>query len=495
MIAVLYALGMAVLTVYGLNLLWLSVNYASSETLRPDPVPPADQLPDPPSSWPRVTVQVPLYNEKYVAERIIDACANLDYPADKLEIQVLDDSTDQTVDIARHRVAYWQQRGCPITHVHRTHREGYKAGALQNGMNITSSELLAVFDADFVPRADFLRRAVPYMEDSSVGMVQARWKHLNADTGLLTQIQAMSLDAHFAVEQNVRQSLGYFINFNGTAGIWRRSCIEDAGGWEGDTLTEDLDLSYRAQLRGWNLQFLPRLSVPAELPVDVNGLRTQQFRWAKGSWQTALKLLGPLWTSDQPVRTRIEGTIHLTAHAVFPCTLIVALSHAPLFVLESFGYGPGNLYFGVMGLGLWAFAGVLLSQIFAQRDLYADWVARLRNVIWFMAGSMGLALNNTQAVLEALIGKPSDFVRTPKFRARSDSTVGQWVRKGYASGSQVPAMAWFEALAALYCAAGVIVLIALGEWVAVPFQLLFTAGFGLISGFTFRQAWVHRRAR
>ncbi len=494
MIALLYAAGMAVLMIYGLNLLWLSVGYADADTLRSGPVPSADEYPEPPAEWPHVTIQIPLYNELYVAERIIDACAALDYPVDKLEIQVLDDSTDETVDIARERVSYWQERGRSMTHIHRSHREGFKAGALQNGMKIASAELLAVFDADFVPRPDFLRRAVPYLEDASVGMVQARWRHVNADMDLLTKIQAMSLDAHFAIEQQVRQLFGCFINFNGTAGIWRRSCIEDAGGWEGDTLTEDLDLSYRAQLRGWELRFLPRVSVPSELPVDVNGLRTQQFRWAKGSWQTALKLLGPLWRSDRSLRVKAEGTIHLTAHAVFPSTLLVALTHVPLFALQSVGYGPGKLYFGIMGLGLWAFAGVVLSQIFAQRDLYPDWWPRVQHVVWFMAGSMGLALNNSHAVFEALIGRPSDFVRTPKFRTRPDTTVGQWVQKVYASGSRVPTMAWLEALMTIYCAAGVIVLIGLGEWVAVPFQLLFTAGFGLISGYTFRQAWIHRRS-
>lgn len=492
MVAVLYAVGMAVLLLYGLNLLWLSVTYANTDTQRPGPVPAPDQLPEPPPEWPRMTVQIPLYNEQYVAERVIDACANLDYPASKLNIQVLDDSTDVTVEIVRKRVNYWRERGLSITHIHRTHREGYKAGALQNGMHRADSELLAVFDADFVPEPDFLRRAVPCLQDDSVGMVQARWQHLNAETGLLTRIQAMSLDAHFAIEQYMRQHLGCFINFNGTAGIWRRSCIEDAGGWEGDTLTEDLDLSYRAQLEGWNLQFLPDVSVPAELPVDVNGLRTQQFRWAKGSWQTALKILGPLWRSDQPPTVKAEGTLHLTAHAVFPCALIVALLHAPLFVLQDLGYGPGRPYFGVMGLGLWAFAGVLLSQTFAQRAFYPDWLNRLQDVIWFMAGSMGLAVSNTHAVLEAVVGKPSAFIRTPKFRAKPETRMGQWVRNVYASGAAVPGVAWLEAAMAVYCTAGVVVLAVLGEWAAVPFQTLFAAGFGLISGYTFRQAWAHR---
>lgn len=492
MIAAFYAVGMMVLLMYGLNLLWLAVGYARTDHQRPGKVPQANGLPEAPKRWPRVTVQIPLYNEQHVAKRIIDACAQLEYPADRLEVQVLDDSNDKTVEIVRRRVDYWQAKGVSICQVRRSSREGFKAGALANGMQEARGDLLAVFDADFVPKPDFLLRTVPCFKKASVGMVQARWEHLNDGASWLTRIQALSLDTHFGIEQAVRQRLNCFINFNGTAGIWRRRCIEEAGGWAGDVLTEDLDLSYRAQLKGWQLEFVSEVGVPAELPVDVNGLRTQQFRWAKGSVQTALKLLGPLWRSTHPLRVKLEGSLHLTAHMVFPFVLLVAALHAPLTVMKSWGNGPDGWYFGLMGLGLWAFVGVGLSQLFAQRLLYPRWLERMKGFLWFMAGSMGLAINNSQAVFEALLGKSSPFVRTPKFRV-DPKAPQHWMHKMYASGQQIPALAWAEAAAAVYCLAGLGVIAALEEWAALPFQALFVLGFGFMSGHSFYQVWSYRQ--
>jgi hypothetical protein len=267
------------------------------------------------------------------------------------------------------------------------------------------------------------------------------------------------------------------MNFNGTAGVWRRACIEDAGGWEHDTLTEDLDLSYRAQLRGWEFKYLPRVEVPAELPADINALRTQQHRWTKGAVETALKMAGRLWRSDAPSRVKLEGSFHLTAHFAFPFILLAALTHAPLLLLKHLGHGPGEVYFAVMGFGLFGFAGFFLAQLFAQRALYPDWGRRLRLFPVFMAGSMGLSLSNTQALWQALRGEHTPFVRTPKY----GGTQGDgWWRSRYAV-AELPRVVWGEAALALYCTAGLALVVALGEWAAVPFQALFAAGFVLIT--------------
>lgn len=496
MIAALYALSMGVLILYGTNLLWLALGYAKQDRLLPGAVPSDPEAPPPaPAEWPRVTVQLPVYNERYVIERLIDACVALDYPKDRLEIQVLDDSTDETAMLIARRVDFWEKRGINIVHVHRKDRTGYKAGALQNGVRLAEGTCIAIFDADFIPPANYLKRIIPYFSDPEVGLVQARWGHLNADHSLLTRIQAASLDAHFAIEQFVRNRTDCFMNFNGTAGVWRRSCILDAGGWAGDTLTEDLDLSYRAQLNGWQFKYVPEIEVPAELPVDINALRTQQFRWTKGAAETSIKVLKRLWTSPQPMRVKVEGTLHLTNHIVFPFVLLVAALHAPLLYMKNLTPdGPGDLYFAVMGTGLLAFAGVFLVQLFAHRALYPDWATRMRIFPLFMAGTMGFALSNTHAIFEALVGKKTAFVRTPKLSTNPRGTATRtWWRSTYARVS-LPPVVWLECLLALYCIGGLGIAILVGEWLAVPFQAMFAVGFGMVGVYNLQQVWQARRA-
>ncbi len=547
MLAFLYALATLVLTVYGLNLLWLSIAYVRKSRLREGPVPEPDALPPRKEPWPDVTVQLPLYNEPLVAERLIDACAQLQYPTRKLEIQVLDDSTDETVQIVANRVAYWRTRGIDVIHIHRENRTGYKAGALKNGLMLARGEFIAIFDADFLPPPRFLLTMIPYFDEPAVGMVQGRWGHINAEESLLTRIQAFGLDAHFALEQFVRNRAGYFMNFNGTAGVWRRACIEDAGDWHSDTLAEDLDLSYRAQLNGWLFRFIENVEVPAELPFDITALRTQQYRWTKGAAEVALKLLKRIWRSPLPWDVKVEGSFHLTAPFVFPFVLLVALLHPPLLILDDVGLnGPSELYFGLLGIGLLGFAGFFLAQVFAQRALYPDWFKRVCFFPLFMAGTMGMALSNTGALLHALRGKKTAFVRTPKYntsqhhplhqktsqatsaprdtpqQATSQQTFSQQTFSqqtlsqhatlrespvqvlGYAPAlkpaapsrprRRIPAVVWLEAVLAVYCTSGLGAIIMYGEWAAVPFQVLFALGFGLITVFNIQHLFLTSKA-
>ncbi len=474
--AALYALALLVLLVFGLNQLWMAWRFARADGLRPGPVPEPAARPAPPAAWPVVTVQLPLFNERAVAARLIDACAALDYPASRLEIQVLDDSTDKTRDVVAARVAHWRRRGVDIVHVCRDDRAGYKAGALAGGLAFARGDLVAIFDADFVPPPGFLRRIVPCFDAPDVGLVQARWAHLNAGASALTRVQAALLDAHFVVEQGVRHAAGCFMSFNGTAGVWRRACIEDAGGWQADTLTEDLDLSYRAQLRGWRFRFAPEIGVPAELPTSVAAWRQQQFRWTKGTAETARKTLRRLWAAPLPFRVRLQGALHLTGFLVYPAILTAALLHAPLLTAHALGAGVSDAYLGALGLGLFAFAGMTLAHLLTQRALHPDWPRRMRGFPAVLAASMGLAVSNTRAAAEALLGRRSPFVRTPKGRS-------------YAPTVRIPLG---EVVLAAYCTAGLCVLLAVGAWAAVPFQLLFTAGFGFVGLY---DSAARRRAR
>ncbi len=475
---------MAVLVLYGVNLLYLSLVFVRHERTKSGRAC-AATLPRNGAVMPMVTVQVPLYNEALVARRIVDAVAGLAYPSDHLEIQILDDSTDDSRTIIAQRVGHWRTLGVDITHVRRPGREGYKAGALANGLALCRGAFIAMFDADFVPDPDFLRRMMPAFDDPEVGMVQARWGHLNADASRLTRLQAFALDGHFALEQAARYAGGYFMSFNGTAGIWRRACIEDAGGWQSTTLTEDLDLSYRAQLKGWRFRFLADSETPAELPQDINAWRAQQFRWTKGTTETALKLLGRLWLASQPLAVKIQGTLHLTAHVVFPFLVLVTLLHAPLLVMEHAGYGPGPYYFAVMGCCLVGLLGFFLAQLFAQRSLYPDWGRRMLFFPMVMAGTMGMALSNTRAIWQAVRQHRTPFERTPKHTDRP------WWQSRYAQRSVTPVM-FGEAVLALYSITGLVALTLLGAWAALPFQAVFVLAFTFVTSWNVQQ---YRRTR
>jgi cellulose synthase/poly-beta-1,6-N-acetylglucosamine synthase-like glycosyltransferase len=361
---------------------------------------------------PRITVQLPMYNEDIVAERIIRASCLIDYPRDKIEIQVLDDSTDHSADIAKAACEEWAAKGYPIRYIHRSNRIGYKAGALEAGLAQASGEFIAIFDADFVPPRDILHNVVDYFTDDKIGMVQVRWDHLNRDASLLTKSQAIFLDGHFVIEHTARNRSGRFMHFNGTAGVWRRTTIGDAGGWQHDTLTEDLDLSYRAQLKGWQFVYLPQFCAPAELPPEIIGFKQQAHRWTKGSMQTAIKLLPKILRSKHlPYTVKSEAFFHLTNTIVYPLMVLLTLMMYPAFVYAD---APLKAY---ALLGHWLFSG----SLFVQRELFgknAGWKALLY-LPFLMAIGVGVSLNNAKAVIEAIFSsarrQPSEFVRTPKY--------------------------------------------------------------------------------
>lgn len=440
---------------------------------------------------PLVTVQLPIFNELYVVNRLIDAVCALDYPKDRLEIQVLDDSTDETRSLAAESVRLYREQGFNIKHIMRGDRSGFKAGALRAGLLAAEGEFLAIFDADFVPRPEFLKKTIPYFyQDPRIGLVQTRWEHLNSDYSLLTRTQAMALDGHFVIEQDVRNKAGFFINFNGTGGIWRRTAIVDAGNWHSDTLTEDLDLSYRAQLRGWKFKYLNNVTSPAELPSGVNALKTQQFRWTKGAIETARKLLPQVWKSDIPFRVKIHSTFHLTNNIVFPFILLAGLLNVPLVFIKQ--NGGHELYFSLMSVFVLAFIGSFLFYLLSQKSVYPDWRRRLMLFPLFMAGSMGFAVNNSRAVFEGLFKRKSDFIRTPKYRieGKSDS----WLEKEYVP-VKIEWIVAIEVLLAVYCFFGVISSLYYLEIAAVPFQLLYFAGFTYVSALSIKHAWHARRLR
>jgi cellulose synthase/poly-beta-1,6-N-acetylglucosamine synthase-like glycosyltransferase len=427
--------------------------------------------------FPMVTIQLPIYNEMYVIERLIKTVCEIDYPIDKMEIQVLDDSTDETVEITANIVKEYQLRGFDIKHIHRKDRTGFKAGALKEGLKTAKGEFIAIFDADFIPRKNFLKIVLPFFKDPKIGMVQTRWEHLNRSYSLITQIQALALDGHFVLEQQVRNKAGYFINFNGTSGVWRKECIIDAGNWEADTLTEDLDLSYRAQLKGWKFKYLTDFTTPSEIPSEINSLKSQQFRWTKGAIETAKKMLIRVWKSDLPFKTKIMCSFHLTNNIVFPFILLACLLNMPIVLIKN--SGQYDTYFIFMSVFVLAFIASFLFYLYSQKDVYEDWRSRILLFPVFMAGSMGFAINNTKAVFEALINKKSEFVRTPKYGIEDQED--KWHDKKYVHKNVVKFSVILESLVALYSLACVIVSLVTLQIAAIPFQLMFTFGFGLVA--------------
>jgi cellulose synthase/poly-beta-1,6-N-acetylglucosamine synthase-like glycosyltransferase len=439
---------------------------------------------------PRVTVQLPIYNELYVVERLVAAACKIDYPRELLEIQLLDDSTDGTTEIAAATVLKHREMGFDIHHIHRTNRQGFKAGALEHGLKLAKGEFIAIFDADFIPAENFLLDVIDYFSDPKVGMIQARWGHINREYSLLTQVESVILDGHFMIEHGGRHLSGRFFNFNGTAGIWRRETIETAGGWEHDTLTEDTDLSYRAQMIGWNFLYLPHIVCPAELPVEMNSFKTQQSRWAKGLVQTAIKLLPRIMRSDLPLKIKIEAFFHLTANISYPLMIVLSFLLLPAMIVR-FNQGWFQMLYIDLPLWLAATASVSTFYLVSQRELYPDWRMRMKYLPFLMSVGIGLSVSNSKAVMEAILGIKSSFNRTPKYMIESKKD--SWATKKYLRKTGV--MPLFELSLGLYIALVVFYAFNNENYPTIPFLMLFVVGFTYMGLMSILHIAVHRWLR
>ncbi len=430
-----------------------------------------------PTEWPRVTVQLPIYNERYTVERLINAVARFEYPRDRLQVQVLDDSTDDTTDLIRRLVDKHAANGLDIELIHRTDQSGFKAGALAEGLKTAKGELVAIFDADFVPPAGWLKKTVPEFHDLRLGCLQTRWGHLNDKFNTLTLAQSLGIDGHFVIEQAARSRNHLFMNFNGTAGLWRKACIEDAGGWQSDTLTEDLDLSYRAQLRGWQIDYLPDVVVPAELPAQIEAFKKQQFRWAKGSFQTLKKLVPSLLESDTPWYKKMLGLFHMTGYFVHPLMLGALLLMLPV------GFFTPQVFKWMPWMMIAAFAPPLMYLLSATEHLprLSD---RLRLIPLLTVIGFGLSLNNTVAALQGLFGRGRGaFVRTPKFSLTNSKS--NWANNRYAM--PISPMVWAELGLGLYALLTGIILASRYSWQTLPWLLVYSASYFYIAALNLAQ--------
>ncbi len=430
-----------------------------------------------------VTVQLPMFNEMYVAERLLESVAGIDYPKNRLEIQVLDDSTDETQHIAKAKVDELIERGFDATYIHRTDRSGYKAGALENGVKVAKGDYLLVFDADFVPTPSIVRDLIQHFTDPTVGMVQARWGHLNRDYSMLTRVQSMMLDGHFVVEHIARNRSGRFFNFNGTAGIWRRAAIVDAGGWQHDTLTEDMDLSFRAQMRGWRFVYVPDALAPAEVPCEMNSFKSQQFRWAKGSAQTAKKLLITVLRAKLPWHVKLEAIFHLTNNFAYLFLVILAMLQLPNMILRQQISRPELLLLDVPLFALTS-GSIVLFYLTTHRALYGNVWEAIRRLPLMMALGIGLSLNNARAVVEGLFGRESEFVRTPKHGVTTKTQT--WTKAKYRVSKNL--YSWLEFGFGLYFVATIALAMVIGAWFSIPFLVLFMIGFLYVGGLSLYQA-------
>jgi len=475
-----YFLILLVLSMYGSHRYFMAFLYYRHKYKMPMPNGRLAKLP-------AVTVQLPIFNEMYVVERLIDAVCKLDYPRELLEIQVLDDSTDETSRIAEACVERHRAEGLDVVFLHRTNRHGFKAGALEEGLRKAKGEFVAVFDADFVTSSDFLKKTVPYFSDPKVGMVQVRWEHINREYSALTQAQSIFLDGHFMIEHTARNRSGRFFNFNGTAGIWRRSTIQDAGGWQHDTLTEDLDLSYRAQLKGWQFVFLPHVVSPAEIPVDMNAFKGQQHRWAKGSIQTARKLLPAILKADLPFTVKQEAFFHLTNNIAYLLMVVLSLlMPASLVIRIQHGWNAVLL----LDFPFFVMATLSVSAFFvaSQREVGRSFWNQIKYLPFLMSLGIGLSVNNAKAVLEALLNQASGFARTPKHGIVGKAEA--WQKKKYRG--RLNFLPFIEIAFGFYLSSAIGYAISKHIWFSMPFLVLFQVGFFYCGGMSL---WQARRPR
>ena len=474
-----YTLCLSYVLVYSFNQFDLALNYLKGKKKRKSEE--DDQKLQLPDEVPVVTVQLPIYNELYVVERLIDCVCQFDYPKDKLEVQILDDSDDETVKLVAEKVKVYQDKGVDIKHVRRPERVGFKAGALQYGVEHSRGEYLAVFDADFLPEKNFLKSTIPHFANEKIGMVQTCWGHINTSYSLLTKMQAFGLDAHFSVEQNGRLHAGSFINFNGTAGVWKKECIKDAGGWSFDTLTEDLDLSYRAQLKGWKFKYLEDIKTPAELPVVMSAIKSQQFRWNKGGAECARKNLKKIWKTPKPFRNKIHSIFHLLNSSVYFFMLFAAILSIPTLFIKS-EYESLALFFQLASVFLSGFLGISFFYYVSTRQQHS-FKYYIQNFPVFLSVSMGLSLINAVAVIEGFLGIKSPFIRTPKFNILKKND--NWKGNKYVRPS-VSLMTIFEGLFSLYFLFGIIYGISLGDYGLVLFHGMLATGFAIVFYYSVR---------
>lgn len=477
-IITIYTISLLLIFFYSLAQLNLLVNYLGNK--KKNQVAPKFNLLDP-REIPMVTIQLPIYNEEYVVERLLENIAKIEYPSSKLEIQVLDDSTDDSVNDTAERIRLLQETGLDIQHIRRVNREGFKAGALKEGLKIAKGEFIAIFDADFLPSSDWLKKTVIYFKDEEIGVVQTRWGHINRDYSTLTRIQAFALDAHFTLEQVGRNSKGHFINFNGTAGIWRKSCIIDAGNWEGDTLTEDLDLSYRAQLKNWKFKYLEDVETLAELPVVISAARSQQFRWNKGGAENFRKtVLSVIGAKNIPFKTKFHGVMHLLNSSMFLCVFIVAFLSIPMLYIKNMFPHLGWLFevtsfFIVSTIILFVCYWFTYKSI--QGSSFDNFVDYIKLFFTFFSIALGFSLHNSMAVLEGHMGKRSEFVRTPKFNI--NALTDSWKGNKYLAKKLSPNMI-LEAALMIYFLFGMYSAVPLNDFGLFPFHFMLFLGFGFV---------------
>ncbi|MEO1010409.1 MAG: cellulose synthase family protein [Bacteroidota bacterium] len=477
-ILAIYSIALLLIFFYSLAQLNLLVNYLGHKKRNKEA--PKYNLLDP-REIPSVTIQLPIYNEVYVIERLLDNIAKLEYPKSKLEIQVLDDSTDGSISDTANRIKALRESGLNITHIHRENRAGFKAGALKEGLEIAKGDFIAIFDADFLPDSDWLKKTVVYFKDPEIGVVQTRWGHINRDYSILTRIQAFALDAHFTLEQVGRNAKGHFINFNGTAGIWRKECILDAGNWEGDTLTEDLDLSYRAQLKNWKFKYLEDVETPAELPVVISAARSQQFRWNKGGAENFRKTVWSVITAKNiSLKTKFHGVMHLLNSSMFLCVFLVSILSIPAMYIKVI-FPQFDKVFLVLSFFVLSTIILFICYWFTYKSIqgssFDNFVDYIKLFFTFFSVALGFSLHNSVAVLEGHMGKRSEFVRTPKFNI--NSLTDSWKGNKYLAKKLSPNMILEFALM-VYFLFGMYSAIPLNDFGLFPFHMMLFLGFGFV---------------
>ncbi len=478
-ILILYTISLTVILLFSVGQAFLIYFYLKSKKTHPQKL-------NLPKDLPVITIQLPLFNELYVTERLLNSVCNLHYPKNKLEIQVLDDSTDESLALAIKLVEAKVALGFDIKHITREKNTGFKAGALQNGLTKAKGEFIAIFDADFLPEQDFLQQLIPYFNDTKIGMVQSRWGHINKDFSLLTKVQGFGLDGHFTVEQTGRNSAQLFMNFNGTAGIWRKKCIEEAGGWQHDTLTEDLDLSYRAQIKGWEFKYVEDVSTPAELPVELNAFKSQQHRWTKGAIETSKKMVSEVWKADVGLKRKIFASLHLLNSYAFLFIFLTSILSIPVLLIKNNTQIPG-IYFDLLSIYVIGFLIITVFYLIASFSKSKNYGSFIKLFPMFLSVSMALSFHNSIAVLEGIFNFKSDFIRTPKFNVQD---LKDSFKTNIYIQHKLPSSFYVELFLGFYFLLGIVGAFYYADFGLLPFHLMLFIGFSTLNFYSLKSQWV-----